>query len=108
MVSGVSKFTPPAGRTGFIADVFADFFVVLEPSSLFVFEAPDDAFVSAEPFDFAAPVLPAGADVIVESLTVAEAFAAVLDALAVAVGLGVSEAAAEHMISSARIPTLII
>lgn len=81
--------------------------MVLEASP-FVFEAPDDAFVSAEPFELAAPVLLAGADVIVESLSVAEAFAAVLDALAVAVGLAVSEAAAEHTINSDFIPTFII
>ena len=102
----MSICTPPAGSLGSTADVLG-FFVVLEVSSPFVFEAPDDAFVSAEPFDFAAPVLLAGADVIVEPLSVAEAFAAVLDAWAVAVGLGVSEAAAEDIISSGCVLTFI-
>ena len=64
--------------------------MVVEASS-FVFEAPVVAFVSDEPLEFAAPVLLAGADVMVEPLPVAED----CDAFAVAVDLAVSEAEAE-------------
>lgn len=68
--------------------------MVVEASS-FVFEAPVVAFVSDEPLEFAAPVLLAGADVMVEPLPVAEALAEDCDAFAVAVDLAVSEAEAE-------------
>ena len=64
---------------------------VLEESS-FVFEAPELALVSSEPFDVAVPVMLAGADVIVEPSPVAEAFAAVFDAFGVGVALALSEA----------------
>ena len=93
MVAGVSISTPPAGRRGSTADVLEDVFVLVE-ASLSVFEAPDVAFVSDEPLEFAAPVLLAGADVMVEPLPVAEAFAEDCDASAVAVDLAVSEAEA--------------
>lgn len=75
--------------------------MVVEASS-FVFEAPVVAFVSDEPLEFAAPVLLAGAEVMVEPLPVAEAFAEDCDASAVAVDLAVSEAEAGKGLISRR------
>lgn len=98
-MAGVSISTPPAGNRASTEDVLAAFFEVLEASS-FVFEAPELALLSADPLDFDAPVLLAGADVIVESSSVAEAFAAVFDAFGVAVGLAVSEAGEEETLVS--------
>ena len=77
-------------------------------ASSFVFEAPDVPFVSDEPLEFAAPVLLAGADVMVEPLPVAEAFAEDCDAFAVAVGLAVSEAEAGKRVVSRRQEEMIL
>ena len=76
---------------------------MLVEASPLVFEAPDVAFVSDEPLEFAAPVLLAGADVMVEPLSVAEAFAEDCDAFAAAVDSAVSEAeAAKGLISQTQ------
>ena len=90
-MAGVSISTPPGGNRGSTTGVLEAFLEVLEGPS-FVFEAPELALVPSEPFDDAAPVLLAGAGVIVESSSVAEAFAAVLDAFGVAVAFALSEA----------------
>ena len=69
--------------------------MVLEALSS-VFDAPELALVPSDPDVFAAPVLLAGADVIVDPSPVAEALALIFEAFAVALDSAVGDAGRKH------------